>query len=304
MKTYDVIIIGGGPAGLSSAIYASREGLSTLVIDKDALGGKLNMYDKIENMPTAYNVDASQLAENLAEQAIQAGAEYLEYATIDKVDLLNKEIILGEFTYKYRALVIATGSTPRQLNIEGENKYIGKGVSYCALCDAPFFKNKTVAVIGGGNSALEEASYLTRFATKVYLIHRRDTLRADESIQKKVFNNPKIGIIYNATPEAIIGNEHKVTCLMVKQDNVLKAIEVDGVFPFIGSNPNSELFKGQLDFTNEGYIITNSCLRTVLTGVYAVGDVRNSDFKQVVSACYEGSLVGHLCRKDIERYGL
>jgi len=295
----NTLIVGGGPSGLSASIYSARDNLSTMIIDIDAIGGKLNNYNTIENFPSYLNKDTTTLIEQLSEQIIDLGVQVQEWVDIEKVDLLNKVVETNDSIIRADKIIIATGSSPRKLGIKGESELVGKGVSYCATCDGPFFKNKCVAVIGGGNSAIEEAIHLTKFATKVYIIHRRDSFRADMATFADAYENSKIEFILNHIPISIVGKD-QVNQLIIKSVRTGDELplNVDGVFPFIGVSPNTDMFKSQLITDENGFIITDDCMRTNVKGVYAVGDVRNTKFRQVISACSDGATAGHFISLD------
>jgi thioredoxin reductase (NADPH) len=293
-KDYDLIIIGGGPAGLTAAIYAGRYMLKTLVLEKEYYpGGQMLTTSSLENYPGFDKPIAGQeLAERMTRQAKLFGAEIVKQ-TISKVDLTPKLKVIqaNKTAYKAKAIIIATGAAPKKLNVPGEREFYGKGVSYCAICDAPLYKNKTVAIVGGGNTALEEALHLTYYATKVYLIHRRDEFRADKWLQKEVFQNKKIAIIWNSVVEEIkFDNPNRRGIILFnKKEKKKEELPVDGLFVFIGSIPNTTLFKDQIDLSEDGFIKTDICMKTNLSGVFAAGDVREKPFRQVITAAADGA---------------
>lgn len=288
---YDVVIIGAGPAGLSAGIYAQRGGLKTVIIEKQAVGGQAQSAPNVENFPGGISTNGFELCYKMLEQCTTLGVEFV-FDEIDKVslDCEPKEITLksGQSLFSSN-VIIATGASPRKLGIANEDTFIGKGLSYCATCDGAFFKGKTVAVIGGGNTAVEDALYLEKLASKVYLIHRRDSLRADKILAERLANSA-ITPIWNSVVENIVG-EDKITQLTLKnaQNNTLTSISVDGVFVAIGHNPNTELFEN-IEKTDGGYIKTNSIMQTNLQGVYAIGDVRDTPLRQIVTACADGAI--------------
>ena len=286
-KEFDIIIIGGGPAGLSAAIYAGRGNRKVAVLDSALVGGQPNYYLDIVNYPGYISGSSASLVSHMTMQAEKFGAKLFQYVDINCVTLKRylKEVITDEDTFVAPVIIIATGAHPKFLDVPEEEKFRFKGVSYCAVCDGGFYKGKNVAVIGGGNSALEEALYLSHIASKVYLIHRRDEFRADKTIQKQLMYASNIETIMNTTVQHIIGEE-KVTGLMLSNGY---SIGVSGVFPYIGSVPNSDLFIDALETDKNGFIIVNNEQQTSLEGVYAAGDVTNSNLKQVITAVADGA---------------
>ena len=286
-KEFDIIIIGGGPAGLSAAIYAGRGNRKVAVLDSALVGGQPNYYLDIVNYPGYISGSSASLVSHMTMQAEKFGAKLFQYVDINRVTLKRylKEVITDEDTFVAPVIIIATGAHPKFLDVPEEEKFRFKGVSYCAVCDGGFYKGKNVAVIGGGNSALEEALYLSHIASKVYLIHRRDEFRADKTIQKQLMYASNIETIMNTTVQHIIGEE-KVTGLMLSNGY---SIGVSGVFPYIGSVPNSDLFIDALETDKNGFIIVNNEQQTSLEGVYAAGDVTNSNLKQVITAVADGA---------------
>ncbi len=290
-----VIILGSGPAGMSAALYAARADLSPLVISGMELGGQAALTHTIENYPGFPDgVGGSELGELFQKQAERFGAR-VEFTIATSVDLTGKPIKITTDYNEYRtdSLIIATGASPNHLNVPGEIELTGKGVSYCATCDGWFFKEKSVAVVGGGDSAVEEALFLTRFATSVTIIHRRDELRAGAILQKRANENPKISFRWNSVIDEIQG-EGKVTSLLLRdtKTNEKSTLEVDGVFIFIGHKPNTQLFKGQLDMDDNGFIKTNSLMETSVPGVYAAGEAADSHFRQVITSAGMGAAAG------------
>ncbi len=290
---YDVIIIGGGPAGLTAGIYASRARLKTLLIEKAGCGGQIAMTDKLENFPGFEDgINGFEFTSKVEQQARNFGTEivYGEVLSLEAESSVKK-VILSDHTYAAKTIIVASGSSFKKLGIYGENEFIGRGVSYCATCDGPFFKNKTVAVIGGGNSAVQEALFLTKFANKIYVIHRRDTLRAVQLLQEKVFAEKKIEVVFDTNVEEIAGGQ-MIENLKVKNVKTGKpgSIAVDGVFIFIGWNPNTSfLSDNKIALDENGYIITDEKMQTSLEGVLACGDVRKKMLRQVVTAVSEGA---------------
>lgn len=292
VEKVNILILGSGPAGLSAAIYAARADLKPLVLTGLELGGQASLTNTIENYPGfPEGVGGNELGELLRTQAEKFGAT-VEYDLATKLDLSenpfriqtdNKEILAS-------SLIIATGATPIHLGVEGEKELTGKGVSYCATCDGWFFKEKTVVVIGGGDSALEEALFLTRFAKNVRIIHRRDSFRASAVLQNRVKDNQKIDLILNSIVTRINGTE-KVESVVIKnlKSEEEQVINSDGVFIFIGHSPNTELFKGQLEMSEQGYIKTDQLMRTNIEGVFVAGEAADPNFKQVVTSAGMGA---------------
>ena len=294
-KIFDCIILGGGPAGLSSALYCARGNLDCAIIDISSIGGTPVNYCEIENYLGFDKIKGFELCEKFENHINNFNITKLEYEEITKVDLKSniKTITTKNSTYRAKTVIIATGAKPKKLNIKGEVENIGKGVSYCAVCDGAFYKDKVVMVVGGGNSALEEALYLTTFAKKVYLMHRRDEFRADKIIQKRVQENKKIELILNSIPLEIMADKTVNSVkILNNQTNKEKIIKIDGIFPYIGIEPNIELFLHQVNFDKFGFIITDNTMKTNLEGVYAIGDVRNTPLRQVITAVSDGAVAG------------
>lgn len=295
MKTYefDTVILGGGPAGLSAAIYAARGACTTAIIDKSMLGGQPTNYLELENYPGFGIVDGFDLMEKFEQHVDKFGAQKFPMQEIESVDLASKikTITTKEATFKAKTVIIATGAQAKKMGIPGEKEFTGRGVSYCAVCDGAFYKDKIVAVVGGGNAAVEEAMYLTKFATKVYIIHRRDALRSDKIVQERAFKNDKIELVWDTIPKEVLG-ENTVNTLVMEnvKTNKTTNLKVDGVFPYIGFSPNVEEFQGQLAQDEGGFIITDETMQTSVAGVFAVGDVRKTPLRQVITAASDGSV--------------
>lgn len=298
-KIYDVIILGAGPAGLTAGLYAGRSRLSTLIIEKGQDGGQIAITDEIENYPgqMVEGESGPSLIARMTEQAKKFGAERCG-DTIKSVELTGdvKKLVGAKGEYLAKTVIIATGAFPKPIGCENEGKFTGKGISFCATCDAAFFEDFEVYVVGGGDSAVEEAMYLTKFARKVTIIHRRDQLRAAKSIQEKAFANPKIAFLWDSVVVKVDGDEllSSMTVKNVKTGE-LTTIEADeddglfGLFGFIGYNPNSQLFDGMLDMEN-GYIKTDDNMHTSIPGVFAAGDIRVKSLRQVVTAAADGAI--------------
>ena len=296
---YDIIIIGAGPAGLSAGIYASRLGAKTLILEKLNPGGQITLSSEIENYPGVCEVKSGlELMMCWPEQAKKFGAE-IKSEEVKKLKMENGEwrVETSNNEYTAKAIIIATGATPKKAGFEGEIEYTGKGVSYCAVCDGFFYKDKIVAVIGGGDTALEEALYLSKIAKKVYLIHRRDKFRAAPITQKKVLNTPNIEIIYNENVKKVYGNEFVEGIILSSN----KEIKVDGVFVFVGMKVNNELVKDLAKLNEWGEVKVNLNMQTSLKGLYAAGDIRENAVKQVVAAAGDGAVAAINALKYIEK---
>ena len=306
---YDVAIIGAGPAGLSAGLYAARGKMSVIIFEKLGEGGQLALTADIENYPgAAEGVSGQDLSKRMADQALHFGAKIVK-ENITSVELTGKvkKITGTDNSYEAKTVIIANGGKARLIGCPGELELAGKGVSYCATCDASFFSDLEVFVIGGGDSALDEAIYLTKFARKVYIVHRRDEFRGAKSIQDKIFKNEKIEVIWDTVVEEIKGDGivDSIVLKNVKSGETRehKADEDDGtfgIFPFIGFDPVSGLYKGQVEMDGAGYIITDTEMRTNVPGVYAAGDIRVKTLRQVVTAAADGAIAATQAEKYIE----
>lgn len=306
MHEYDTIIIGGGPAGLSAGIYAMRSRLKTVLIEKLMPGGQMMVVDFIENYPGfPQGISGLDLGMAMHQQAQSLG---LEVVTTDcvGVDFSSETKVVTTTDGEFRAptVILAVGATPRRLGIPGEDRLTGKGVSYCATCDGAFFKDKQIAVIGGGNTAIQDGVFLTRFASKVIIIHRRDKLRATKILQERAFRNPKVEIMWNTVAVEILG-EHKVEGIILEnvQDNSRRILPVDGVFVFIGNDPNTEFLRGHVTLDPQGYIVTDEDMRTNVPGVFAAGDCRRKFLRQMVTAAADGAIAAVMAEQYIEALG-
>ena len=291
-KQVKMLVLGSGPAGLTAALYAARAELEPIVLTGMELGGQAALTHTIENYPGfPEGVGGAELGELFQKQAERFGAK-VEFDTAQSADLSQRpyKITTENGAYLAETLVIATGARPNHLEVPGETELTGKGVSYCATCDGWFFKEKRVVVVGGGDSALEEALFLTRFASSVTIIHRRDSLRAGKVLQNRAFNHPKINFIWNTVVTEVAGTE-KVTGLKLKetQTGAESSLETDGLFIFIGHTPNTQMFKGQLEMDDLGYIQANHFMETSLPGVFVAGEVADSHFRQVITSAGMGA---------------
>ena len=296
---YDIIIIGGGPAGLSAGIYASRLGSKTLIIEKLTPGGQITLSSEIENYPGVCEVKSGlEFMACWPEQAKKFGCE-IKSEEAKELKIENEKWIVktDKNEYSAKAVIVATGSTPKKAGFEGEVEYTGRGVSYCAVCDGFFYKDKIVAVIGGGDTALEEALYLSKIAKKVYLIHRRDKFKAAPSTQKRVFNTPNIEIIYNETVKKVYGNEFVEGIILSSN----KDIKLDGVFVFVGMKVNNELVKDLVELNEWGEVKVDLNMKTNKKGLYAAGDIRENSVKQVVAAAGDGCVAAINAVKYVEK---
>ena len=299
-KIYDVIVLGAGPAGLAAGLYAGRSRLSTLIIEKAQDGGQIAITDEIENYPGQVEGDSGpSLIARMTAQAAHFGAERVS-DTIKSVQLEGdvKTLVGAKGEYQAKTVIIATGAFPKPIGCKNEGQFVGKGISFCATCDAAFFEDFEVFVVGGGDSVVEEAMYLTKFARKVTIIHRRNELRAAKSIQEKAFKNEKIAFLWDTVVEEAQGNEDGLLDTIIVKNTktgeltTIKADEDDGIFGlfgFIGYNPNSALFEGMIDMEH-GYIKTDDNMHTNIEGVYAAGDIRVKSLRQVVTAAADGAI--------------
>lgn len=300
---YDVAIIGGGPAGLSAAIYAARGGLRTVLFEKALIGGQIVVTAEVENYPGFEgDVTGFDIIEKMQKQAEKFEADIkLEEVKAIALEGLCKIIETTKGTYPVKSVIIATGAHPRKLAVPGEEKYTGRGVSYCATCDGALYRDKVVAVIGGGDSAVEEAIFLTKFARKVYLVHRRDELRAVKIVQERAFKNEKLEFVLDSVVQAIEGGDFVEKLITYnKKTSKVNELSVDGVFIYVGIIPSSNLVESRVKFDPQGFIFTDGSMHTELPGVYAAGDVTHKVLRQVVTACSDGATAAFSAEKWIE----
>ncbi|WP_448517184.1 thioredoxin-disulfide reductase [Pseudothermotoga sp.] len=290
---FDVIIAGGGPAALGATVYARRAGLSVLIVEKVLEGGQLNFTTYIDNYLGFPNIEGAELARRMKEHAESLGTQFLN-ASVERivVDGETRAVILDDGrTIEAKVLMIATGTDPKKLNVPGESQLIGKGVSYCATCDGYFFKDKDIAVVGGGDTAINDALYLSKIARTVTVIHRRDKLRAVKILQDKAFQRLNIKFLLDSVVEQFVG-EKKLERVIVRnvKTNQTSELHVEGVFIAIGSTPRSDLVKGIVELDENGYIITNEWMETNVPRLYAIGDVRKKNVRQIVTAVADGAI--------------
>lgn len=294
LETYDVVIVGAGPAGMSAAIYALRGNLKVLLLDKSAPGGKVVTTSEIQNWPGIFSIDGPTLAYQMFEQVTQLGVVY-KYGTVIDIQIRKKEkiVITDDNKYKCKSVIIAGGSQYRKLEIENNERFEGNGISYCAICDAHFYKNKLVAVIGGGDSAFKEALYLSTYAKEVYLIHRNTSFRASEEKINQVLNTENI-ILHTPYIVTKCNGDDKIQSIEIQnQMNQKKEVlPVDGVFPFLGSIPATNYLKKYSILNDAGYIIVNENMETNIPGIFAAGDIIQKNLRQIITACNDGAIAG------------
>ncbi|KPJ48978.1 MAG: thioredoxin reductase [candidate division Zixibacteria bacterium DG_27] len=302
MKEYDIIIVGGGPGGLTAGMYGARSALKTLIIERYLPGGQVANTELIEDYPGFESISGAELATRMSEHAKKFGAEIISEDVSEVYCEKNDRIVVtDEEKYKAPVVIIATGGQPRKLGVPGEEEFAGRGVSYCAICDGAFFKDQKIAVVGGGDAAVEEANFLTKYGSKVYIIHRRDELRAQKIIQERAFKNEKIEFVWDSVVEKVNGKQ-KVESLTLKNKKTAEAnqLQVGAVFVFIGFVPNSKLVREGLNLDPNGYILTNDRMETNIPGIYAVGDVRAQLCRQVTNAVGDGTTAAVAADKYIE----
>ncbi|MBW6513384.1 MAG: thioredoxin-disulfide reductase [Candidatus Syntrophosphaera sp.] len=299
---YDVMIVGAGPAGLSAAIYSARGGLKTGVFEKGIVGGQITVTDEVENYPGFIEpISGFELTDKMKQQAERFQAHFIdEEVTAIGMEGLCKIVETTQNKYRAKSLIFCTGAHPRLLNVPGEEHFTGRGVSYCATCDGALYRDKIVAVVGGGDSAIEEAIFLTRFAKKVIVIHRRDELRAQKIIQERAFRNPKMEFIWDTVVQEILGNT-KIEKLEIfnRKTQQITFIELDGVFIYVGILPNNELLESRIELDSAGFALTDEFMHTNVPGIYAAGDIRHTVLRQVVTATSDGAIAAWSAEKWI-----
>ena len=292
-QAHDLVIIGGGPGGLAAGIYAMRAALKTVLVEKGVTGGQVVMSDEVENYPGFEHTSGAELAMKFLEHAQAYGLEIVSQEVTEVEPGLNHHHVhlADGTTLDTHAVILATGGSPRKLEIPGEDEYYGRGVSYCAVCDGFFFRNKTVVVVGGGDTATEEALYLAKLAAKVYLVHRRDELRASKILQKRVMDDCKIEILWNTVPTAIMAGTDGVEAITLKDtlSGETRDMSTDGVFIFIGFEPNNQIVPAGIRMNADGYVVTDEKCETALNGIYAIGDLREKYARQIVISAADGS---------------
>ncbi len=294
---YDIIILGAGVAGLTSAIYALRQGKKVLVLEKNSFGGQIINAQDIENYPGTNHISGYELSLNIYNQAKELGMEYKQEEVLE-IDPSNKSIRTNKESYTYKALIIAMGLEKRKLGLENEQDLIGSGVSYCATCDGAFFKHKNVAVVGGGNTALEDALFLSEYVNKVYLIHRRDTFRGDENTLSKIKTKENIELVLNSIPTKLIGKPLEQIEVEDKNNNK-KLLDVSGVFIAVGQSPSTEILRNILELDEYGYIITDKKNKTSQKYIYAAGDIVKKEVRQLTTAVADGTIAAINACRDI-----
>lgn len=300
-RVYDTVIIGGGPAGYTAALYAARAGLQTLVLEKFSAGGQMTQTWQIDNYPGfADGIDGFTLGQNMQQGAARFGAETVQTEVLD-VDLKAKpkRIFTDNGVYLAKTVIIATGASHKKLGIEREESLTGRGVAYCAACDGMFYKGKTVAVVGGGNSAVADALLLSRVAKKVYVIHRRDTLKATKVYHEPLMRSENVEFKWNSEVQALLGEERLSGVVLSNKNGQTEELKIDGLFVSIGQNPVTELFKNQLLLNENGYIPAGETTQTEIPGVYAVGDVRTKMVRQIITAAADGAVAAHYAQEHL-----
>ena len=304
-KKYDVVIIGSGPAGMTAAMYTARSEMKTLLLERGVPGGQMNNTAEIENYPGYALISGPELAEKMFEPLENLGVEHV-FGHVQRIEDQGdfKKVITEDEVYESKTVIIATGAFHRQLNVPGEAEFNSRGVSYCAVCDGAFFRDEDLLVVGGGDSAVEEAIFLTQFAKSVTIVHRRDQLRAQKVLQDRAFANEKISFVWDSVIEAIHGNERKVTGVTFKNIKTGETSQADfgGIFIYVGLDPVSE-FVADLGIRDEsGWIVTDDHMKTSVAGIYAIGDVRQKDLRQITTAVGDGAIAGQEAYKYITEH--
>lgn len=300
-QVQDIVIIGGGPGGMTAGVYGGRAELKTLILEKNFHGGQMVSTAEIENYPALPDTNGVELSNLMLEHAKKFGAK-IDYKGVEKIDIeedgIKKLTLTGGDEIYTKAVILSMGSTPRKLGLDKEDKFTGRGLGYCAICDGGFYRNKVVAVNGGGDTAVEDALYLSRIASKVYLIHRRDELRANKTLQTRI-KESNVEIIWNSTIKEILGDDKLTGVITVdKTDGSERQIDLDGLFVAIGGIPQSSLVEGMVEL-DKGYIVANENCETSQPGIYAVGDIRVKSLRQVITAAADGAIAVHAAEKYI-----
>ena len=304
-REYDIAVVGGGPAGLTAALYAGRALKRTLLLEAGLPGGELLNTEAIEDYPGFASITGPELASKMAEHALSFGAELVSARVSSVVPLPDgrqRIEVEEEEPYYAKAVIVTAGGQPRKLEVPGEQEYAGRGVSYCAVCDGAFFRGEHLAVVGGGDAAIEEAAFLTRYASKVTVIHRREEFRAQHLLVERARQNPKIEFLLDSVVEAITGDESRVTSLRLRnvRDGERSELAVGGVFIFVGFIPNTQLVAGHADHDPQGYYLTDANMRTSIPGIFAAGDVRAQLTRQVTTAVGDGTTAAIAATKYVE----
>lgn len=300
-QVQDIVIIGGGPGGMTAGVYGGRTELNTLILERNFHGGQMVSTAEIENYPALPDTNGVELSNLMLEHAKKFGAK-IDYKGVEKIDIkedgIKKLTLTGGDEIYTKTVILSMGSTPRKLGLDKEDKFTGRGLGYCAICDGGFYRNKVVAVNGGGDTAVEDALYLSRIASKVYLIHRRDELRANKTLQTRI-KESNVEIIWNSTIKEILGDDKLTGVITVdKTDASERQIDLDGLFVAIGGIPQSSLVEGMVEL-DKGYIVTNENCETSQPGIYAVGDIRVKSLRQVITAAADGAIAVHAAEKYI-----
>jgi thioredoxin reductase (NADPH) len=300
---HDVVILGGGPAGLTAGLYLCQARIKAVLVDIQLPGGQVSTTHQVSNYPGFVDPQPGyMLAHFMSEQTKICGTKYRVAVDVAAVDLVNKTIIIDEFeTVKAKKIILATGASPRYLNVPGERELKGNGISYCATCDAKYFNDKEVIIIGGGNTAIEEAEFISKFASKITIIHQFDKLQANMEAQEKAFANPKINFVFDTEPRGFEKNGNRI---FVKTEQLkskeTKTLSADGVFIFVGMRPNTELFAKGLETDKWGYIVTDEDMRTSIDGVFAVGDIRSKKYRQITTAVADGTVAAIAVTRELD----
>ena len=295
---YDIIVVGAGPAGLTAAIYARRANKKVLVFEAKSYGGQIVNANLVENYPGFKSISGFDLATSMYEQAVELGAE-IKFEMVKKITK-DKEVITDSGTYSAKAIILATGAENRRLNLPEEVDYIGKGVSYCATCDGNFYKGKDVAIVGGGNTALEDALYLANICNKVYLIHRRDSFRGEDKYVEQISLSDNVELILNSNVIDLNGKEHLDSIVVKDNEENTRTLEVSGLFIAVGQQPKNELFADVIELDEKGYIKAHDEVYTTCEGIYVAGDTRSKELKQLTTAVSDGSLAATIAIKEMK----
>lgn len=302
---YDTIIIGAGPAGMTAALYAARSNLKVTLLERGIYGGQMNNTAEIENYPGYAHISGPELAEKMFEPLENLGVEHL-FGQVEKIEDQGeyKRIITEDEVFETKTVILASGANHRHLGVPGEEEYNSRGVSYCAVCDGAFFRDEDLLVVGGGDSAVEEAIFLTRFAKSVTIVHRRDQLRAQKLLQERAFANEKISFIWDSVVKEIKGDDRKVTSVVFENVKTGQSSEADfgGVFVYVGLDPVSDFVKDLGICDEAGWIVTDQHMKTAIDGIYAIGDVRQKDLRQITTAVGDGAVAGQEVYKYITEH--